>query len=159
MSKPENPAKKVAYLVGISPQMLDYLEREGIFERDQIRALDEDVRRKKGLRRDYTFRDIVVLKAIARLLERGVSVRRLRKALLEFARDARFECDRRQIRYDQRAVQFLVTDGTQVYFRSGGGSVTSLLEAGQNAFHFVLDIAEARKAVLDLERPKKAKGA
>ena len=53
----------------------------------------------------------------------------------------------------------MVTDGKQVYLRGDSGSVTSLLEGGQEVFHFVLDIAEARDAIVKMTAPKRRRAA
>ena len=140
-------AKRAAAVAGISIQMLDYLEREGVFEREQVRADPKCRRRQKGVRRSYSFRDLVVLRSIARLLTKGVSVRRIRQAMETFCRDERFECDRSRVSWDAAAVQYFVTDGVDIYFQPDGAELVSVLGRGQQAFLFVLDIEKVRLEV------------
>lgn len=69
-------AKAVKEICGFgSVAMLDYLERSGAFI-PQIRR-----RKRKGVPREYTFRDVLILKAIATLLENGASVAAIKGAL------------------------------------------------------------------------------
>lgn len=133
--------------------MLDYLERQGLFEREEVRSKAVGTGRRRGRRRKYTFRDVVILRAINRLLARGVSVQRIKNAVLTFSRDPKFQCDREMLRYDQETVQYLVTDGKQIYFYNEGRDITSILEGGQEAFLFVLDVGQARKFVMDRDKP------
>src|SRR5688572_6337120 len=67
-------AKEAAHVAGFTVQMLDYLEREGVFEREQARTEALAKARHHGTRRRYDFRDLIVLRAISGLLEKGVSV-------------------------------------------------------------------------------------
>lgn len=141
-------AKRAAAVAGFSVQMLDYLEREGVFERDQARTNLKSKSRHHGIRRRYTFRDLVVLQAINGLLAKGISVRRIKEAIEKFCRDPKFACDRSAVTYENLAVQYFVTDGTDIYFYRGGSELISLLE-GQQAFLFVMDIEKIRNAVSD----------
>jgi DNA-binding transcriptional MerR regulator len=152
-------AKKAAFVAGFRSQlMLDYLERQGLFEREEVRSSRAAKDRRRGRHRDYTFRDVVVLRAINQLLDKGVSVERIKSAVISFSRDDKFQCDRRRLRYDDSPIQYLVTDGRQLYFRKDGTGVTSILEGGQEAFFFVLDVRNAQEFV-DKRDPEKKKRA
>lgn len=141
--KPLN-AGRAAALSGLTSQMLDYLEREGVFEREQVRSNVLSRSRHHGTRREYTFRDIVVLKSMSTLLKRGVSVRRIRIALERFSKDEEFKCDRNSIEHLSHPIQYFVTDGTEIYFRKDSDSLVGLLNSGQQAFFFVLDLERFR---------------
>jgi DNA-binding transcriptional MerR regulator len=136
--------------------MLDYLERQGLFEREELRDPKIGRQRRRGRRRSYSFRDVVILRAINQLLEQGVSVERIKRAVLAFARDESFRCEREVLTYGQEAVQYLVTDGKQIYFKKNGSSVVSILEGGQGAFFFVLDVASAHATVAQRVTPVRA---
>jgi len=66
--------KEVVLLSGLTKTMLDYLVRTGI----HIPSISGVC--KKGQKRLYSFSDIIVLKTIKKLLEEGVSVKRLSDA-------------------------------------------------------------------------------
>jgi len=140
--------KMAAYLAGFrSGVMLDYLERQGVFEREQMREPGYRETAGKGRVRRYTFRDVVILRAVSRLLERGVSVSRIKVAMMELARNPQFECERGRLRYEQQPIQFVVTDGTDLFFPGDDQALVSLLQNGQQAFSFVMDFEVARKEV------------
>lgn len=142
-------AKKAAYVAGFrTSMMLDYLERQGLFEREEVRASKRGGERRRGRRRDYTFRDVVILRSIAQLLEHGVSVERIKKAVISLSRDDKFQCERSSVRYGQDVIQYLATDGKQIYFKRDRAGVTSLLQGGQGAFLFVLDITQSKEFVV-----------
>jgi DNA-binding transcriptional MerR regulator len=140
-------AKDAAHVVGVTVQMLDYLEREGVFQREQSRWEAKSENRQRGVRRLYTFRDLIVLKSIAQLLANGVSVRRIKKAVEHFSREERFACDRDRVIFDQSPVQYFVTDGSDIFFRKDKTELVSVLEAGQQAFLFVMDLDQVRSQV------------
>lgn len=140
-------AKEAAHVAGFTVQMLDYLEREGVFERDQARTVALAKTRHRGTRRRYNFRDLIVLRSISGLLEKGVSVRRLKKALEDFCREERFTCDRARLTFDQAPVQFFATDGVDIFFQKDSKELVSVLGSGQQAFLFVLDLGEIRSKV------------
>src|SRR5437899_2009491 len=87
-------------------------------------------RRGRGIQRKFSFGDIVVLKAVAKLLEGGVSVFRLRRALTHF-RELHPE-----ITPHSMPAAYLVTDGKDVFLRHRTG-VLELLISRQFSFAFV----------------------
>ena len=135
--------------------MLDYLERQRLFVREEVRAEEESEPRAYGKTRNYSFRDVVVLRAINQLLKKGVSVQRIKTAIKNFSEHDKFECDRRELRFDGARFQYLVTDGVDVYFQRNGAELVSLLTSGQNAFLFVLDVADAHEQIRKLDEPAK----
>lgn len=114
-----------ARLSGLTPTMLDYLCREK-FVRPSGSAT-----RGRGHARRFTFEDLIILVAIARLLRSGVEVRRLSKGL----RALRGRLGEAMT----QGIRFLVTDGKEVYLHRGG-TLESLAEHGQLSFAFLIDL-------------------
>lgn len=121
-------SKETARIAGLSPDMLNYLARYGI-----VTASGND-RRARGHARRYLYVDLLLLRVIARLLENGVSVLRLRKALDGLKT--------RQGSIELLTKRFVVTDGYNLFLQDGG--VAELLETGQLSFAFVLELRSLR---------------
>ena len=133
------PAKLAAHYAGLRTRMmLDYLERAEVFEREELRDTKR-AKRRHGRRRKYTYRDVVVLRAIAALLDKGVSVQRIKQAMLAFSRDEKFACDRNKLTHAAEPIQYFVTDGTRIYF-SKDNKLLDVVRGGQGAFSFVVDL-------------------
>lgn len=111
----------------MSLDMLNYLCREKIVEPGGVG------KRGRGRRRAFAFGDIVLLKAIAKLLDGGVSVLRLKRA---FASLRKYHPE-----FKQKGASggFLVTDGRDIYLREQDG-VVELLVRRQLEFVFVVEI-------------------
>lgn len=154
------PAKVAAHYAGLRTRMmLDYLERSNVFEREELRT-QADRKRQHGVRRRYSYRDIVVLRAISSLLDKGVSVQRIRKAMLSFSRDEKFHCDRDRLRHGAEAVQYFVTDGASIFF-SKGETLLDMVRGGQGTFSFVVDLSLAAAAtakVIPTEKKRVTRG-
>ncbi len=109
----------VAYAVaGITYRQLDYWARTGLVL-PSIRAAAGS-----GSQRLYSFRDILVLKVVKRLLDTGVSLANIRTAV-EHLR-ARGSQDLARIT--------LLSDGTTVYECTSAEEVVDLLQGGQGVF-------------------------
>ncbi len=120
-------ALQVCKLSGVSPTMLDYLTREGFI------SPSFSTKRGRGIRRIYSFGDLVTLRVIAQLLLSGIEIRRLRRGLRNLQKrmvDAK---------PGDLPFRFLVTDGAEVFFRDTI-SVESLTRDGQFAFAFLIDV-------------------
>jgi DNA-binding transcriptional MerR regulator len=130
-------AAEAARISGIrSTHMLDYLHRMGIV-RPQHAATPG-----KGKRRHYSYTDLVVLRLVARMLEQGLSVKRLEASLAEL---------RKQVTVldgDRAASLFLVTDGKNAYWKKSPGEVVDLTASGQFAFSFVLNARQIHSEVI-----------
>lgn len=140
MDNIKNPVigpKKAEELSGLKPDMLTYLSRV-----DVLKASGVD-RPGRGRPRRFTFTDVVFMRAIADLLERGISVKRLGKALQRAKANANQWMDIRRA-----PNRFLVTDGTEVFFRRLGQLESKTFD-GQLAFAFVLDLRPPHKAVAE----------
>lgn len=146
MSNDQNPTvgpKKAEELSGLKPDMLTYLSRI-----DVLKASGND-KPGRGRPRSFTFTDVVFLRAIADLLDRGIEVKRLGKALRKAKANANQWMDIRRA-----PNRFLVTDGTEVFFRHLGQLESKTFD-GQLAFAFVLDLRPPHKAVAEAW-PRKA---
>ena len=104
--------------VTISYRQLDYWARTGLVV-PSIRDASGS-----GTQRLYSFRDMVVLKVVKRLLDAGVSLQNIRKAI-EALRSRGTE-DLAQIT--------LISDGTTVYECRSPEEVVDLLQGGQGVF-------------------------
>lgn len=103
---------------GVSYRQLDYWARTGLL-RPSVRGASGS-----GTQRLYSFRDIVVLKIIKRLLDTGVSLQQIRVAVDAVA-------DRGA---DDLASLTLMSDGASVYECTSDDEVIDLVRGGQGVF-------------------------
>ena len=134
MSEPQDPHEPVneqtagddvgyrgvtaCHAVSISYRQLDYWARTGLVT-PSVRDASGS-----GTQRLYSFRDMVVLKVVKRLLDAGVSLQNIRKAI-----DAL-----RSRGVDDLAEITLISDGTTVYECRSPEEVVDLLQGGQGVF-------------------------
>ena len=90
---------------GISYRQLDYWARTGLVEPGVRGAAGS------GSQRLYSFRDILVLKIVKRLLDTGVSLQNIRTA-----------------------VEHLMSDGASIYECTSPDEIVDLLQGGQGVF-------------------------
>lgn len=103
--------KQAAKLSGIkSVPMIDYLQRTGVFVPQIARE------RHKGKKRGFTFKDLLVLKAIKRLLDSGASVALLKKSLVKFQK-ARWTADPVTLEDPLGIIRYLFVSGENVYLK------------------------------------------
>src|SRR5438132_13927180 len=99
---------RAARIVGFKTvAMLDYLERSGVFVRSDPK--------RRGKRRSYCFRDLVILKVIKSLLDQGVAVQTLKKALEEF-QSWKWRAEPSVLEDNNGGLRFLVASAGSVYF-------------------------------------------
>lgn len=103
---------------GITYRQLDYWARTGLVEPSVRTAAGS------GSQRLYSFRDILVLKVIKRLLDTGVSLHNIRAAV-EHLRDSGVE---------HLAQVTLMSDGASVYECRSQDEVIDLVQGGQGVF-------------------------
>ncbi|MBI1376163.1 MAG: MerR family transcriptional regulator [Frankiales bacterium] len=103
---------------GITYRQLDYWARTGLVEPSVRTATGS------GSQRLYSFRDILVLKVIKRLLDTGVSLQNIRTAV-EHLRDSGV---------DDLAQVTLMSDGASVYECRSQDEVIDLVQGGQGVF-------------------------
>jgi len=97
----------------------------------------------QGRRRDYSFGDLVILRAIAVLLKHGVSVFRMKSALDALRRR------HPEITHKSIPASHLFTDGENVLFRESK-EVIQDLNSGQYTFAFLLDVRQIQREVVEL---------
>ena len=103
---------------GITYRQLDYWARTGLVE-PSIRAAAGS-----GSQRLYSFRDILVLKVVKRLLDTGVSLQNIRTAVSHL----------RERGVDDLAQITLMSDGASVYECTSADEVVDLVQGGQGVF-------------------------
>ncbi|MBA3523052.1 MAG: MerR family transcriptional regulator [Geodermatophilaceae bacterium] len=109
----------VAYgVAGITYRQLDYWARTKLVE-PSIRGAAGS-----GSQRLYSFRDILVLKVVKRLLDTGVSLQNIRTAVQHL----------RERGSQDLARITLLSDGTTVYECTSAEEVVDLLQGGQGVF-------------------------
>jgi DNA-binding transcriptional MerR regulator len=106
------------HAAGITYRQLDYWARTGLVQ-PSVRAAAGS-----GTQRLYSFKDILVLKVVKRLLDTGVSLQNIRVAV-----------DHLRARGVQDLAQItLLSDGTTVYECTSAEEVVDLLAGGQGVF-------------------------
>ena len=124
----------------ITYRQLDYWARTGLVEPSVRPATGS------GTQRLYSFRDILVLKVVKRLLDTGVSLQNIRTAVGHLrARGA-----------EDLATLTLMSDGASVYEFTNGDDVIDLVRGGQAVFGIavgaVLDEVKGSLSTLPAER-------
>ncbi len=132
---------------GISYRQLDYWARTGLVE-PTVRAAAGS-----GSQRLYSFRDILVLKVVKRLLDTGISLQQIRAAVTHLRE--RGSADLAEVT--------LMSDGVSVYECTSPDEVVDLLQGGQGVFGIALgrvwQEVEGTLAELPAERPGDGPGA
>ncbi len=103
---------------GITYRQLDYWARTGLVE-PTVRGA-----KGSGSQRLYSFRDILILKVIKRLLDAGISLQQIRTAV-SFLRERGT---------DDLTRVTLMSDGVSVYECTSNDEVIDLLQGGQGVF-------------------------
>jgi DNA-binding transcriptional MerR regulator len=103
---------------GVTYRQLDYWARTGLVE-PSVRAASGS-----GTQRLYSFRDVLLLKIIKRLLDAGVSLQQIRTAISHL----------RERGTDDLTQVTLMSDGASVYECRSAGEVIDLLQGGQGVF-------------------------
>ena len=126
---PEPPDDDLGYrgatacaATGITYRQLDYWARTGLVE-PTIRPASGS-----GTQRLYSFRDVLLLKVIKRLLDAGVSLQQIRTAVLHL----------RERGAQDLAEITLMSDGASVYECTSPDEVIDLLQGGQGVFGIAL---------------------
>jgi DNA-binding transcriptional MerR regulator len=122
MSEPGFRVPEVIRLVGITYRQLDYWART-----DLVTPSIRDAKG-SGTQRLYSFQDLVTLRVIKSLLDTGVSLQRVRKAV------EHLQSMERPI-----AGVTLMSDGHGVYEAHSPEAVIDLLQRGQGVFAIAVD--------------------
>ncbi|APY91228.1 MerR family transcriptional regulator [Streptomyces alfalfae] len=109
---------------GITYRQLDYWARTGLVE-PSVRAAGGS-----GTQRLYSFRDVVVLKIVKRLLDTGVSLQNIRTTVQHLRQGGFRDLDR----------MTLMSDGATVYECTSPGEVHELLQGGQGVFGIAVGV-------------------
>jgi hypothetical protein len=132
-------ARETKRLVGFgSVAMIDYLQRSGIFIPKGKKGI-----RGRGNKRSYVFRDLLVLKAIKRLLDSGASVKNLKKALVEFQK-IKWSADHVTLEDPTGVVRYMIASSSGIYLAKDADYFINLSADGQMAFSFVIDLENLR---------------
>ena len=113
-------APQVCSLVGISYRQLDYWARTGLITPSIQEASGS------GSQRLYSFSDVVQLKVVKRLLDAGMSLKKIRKAMeilsVELASDSPL------------TDVTLLSDGITIYAAHSASEVVDVFKGGQGVF-------------------------
>ncbi|WUH95119.1 MerR family transcriptional regulator [Streptomyces sp. NBC_00433] len=109
---------------GITYRQLDYWARTGLVEPSVRPAYGS------GTQRLYSFRDVVVLKIVKRLLDTGVSLQNIRTAVRHL----------RSVGPAELARMTLMSDGATVYECTSPAEVVELLQGGQGIFGIAVGV-------------------
>lgn len=135
---------QVCNIVGITYRQLDYWARTGL-----LRPSITDARG-SGTQRRYSYRDLVELKVINRLLDAGVSLRSARRAI---------QCLRDNLGEDVASANLVLAGSTSV-LATTGEEVVDLLQGGQGVLNIVPlagVMAELDAAVADFAEAGRAR--
>ena len=105
-------------VTGITYRQLDYWARTGLVE-PSVRSATGS-----GTQRLYSFRDMLVLKVVKRLLDTGVSLQQIRAAVTHL----------RERGVDDLSKITLMSDGASVYECMSPDEVIDLVQGGQGVF-------------------------
>lgn len=122
----------VAKVAGLSVHMLNYLCRW------KIVVPSAEGKRGRGVKRRYSYSDVLLLRVIGKLLRQGISPLRLRKSFAALQARGR-QSD------ELVSKRFVITDGRSIYFEDNGS--LEMLSSGQLAFAFVLELTLIREEV------------
>ncbi|MBI2238891.1 MAG: MerR family transcriptional regulator [Actinobacteria bacterium] len=112
----------VCRIVGISYRQLDYWARTGL-----VKPSVKDAQG-SGTQRLYSFQDLALLRIIKKLLDTGVTLQQVRKAMA-YLRDMK----------QPATGTTLVSDGTRIYSVESPEEVVDLLAKGQGVFAIAVD--------------------
>lgn len=128
-------------LSGVTVTMIDYVEKLECLMPTGPKT------RCKGVEREYSFADVVMLRALRRMLDAGLSVKKLKSALAELN-------VRRTLTPDALPADLLLTDGIELYFKRTE-DVLEQITNRQLTFAFVIEMSRVRRDVmkqLDIKR-------
>jgi DNA-binding transcriptional MerR regulator len=136
---------QVCKIVGISYRQLDYWTRTGLITPSVKAAAGS------GSQREYSYEDLVALKTIRRLLDTGVSLPRIRKAVSYLQKDLSTKVSE----------VTLVSDGNRIYECHSDREVIDLLGKGQGVFAIALQpvVNELDASLADLGARRRPAGA
>src|ERR687884_1547393 len=111
-------AQEASRLTGCTPHQLRYWDKVEL-----VCPSVQATRGRPGVRRLYSFRDLVALRMIRSLLDGGMSLQKVRRAFAYLRRRAHLD--------EQLSTVRLVTEGATVYQVSNQDKLIDLLKEGQ----------------------------
>lgn len=127
MSDQAFTADQASKLTGCTPHQLRYWDRVGL-----VKPSVQTTGGRPGVRRLYSFRDLVALRVVRSLLDNGMSLQRVRRAWEYLRRNAAFD--------DHLASVKLITDGQSIFsVASSDGELLDALRNGQLSFFVAID--------------------
>jgi DNA-binding transcriptional MerR regulator len=114
---------EVCKIVGISYRQLDYWARTGLVT-PSVREAGGS-----GTQRLYSFRDLVQLKVIRKLIDAGISLQRVRKAIMFLQEN---------MKTGPTGIT-LMSDGASIYACESEDEIIDLVKKGQAVFAIALD--------------------
>lgn len=120
-------AQQASKLTNCTPHQLRYWDRVEL-----VSPSIQSTGGRPGVRRLYSFRDLVALRVVRSLLDNGMSVQRVRRAWDYLRRNADFEGHLAEVK--------LVTDGSTIFHvAQDEGELLDALRDGQLAFFVAID--------------------
>jgi DNA-binding transcriptional MerR regulator len=120
-------ADQACRLTGCTPHQLRYWDRISL-----VKPAVQQTRGRPGVRRLYSFRDVVSLKVIRSLLDGGMSLQSVRKAYEYLRKKGALE--------DHLSEVKLVTDGQSIFnVAASEGELMDALKEGQMAFFMCIE--------------------
>ena len=128
-------------MAGITYRQLDYWARTGLVE-PSIRPAAGS-----GTQRLYSFTDIVHLKIIAGLLDTGVSLQKVRRAIDYIRNDLKIPLEQ---------VLTLASDGKTVFAATNPDEIMDILNRGQGVFAIAVDRihSELQGTIAEFRKPE-----
>lgn len=120
-------AQQACTLTRCTPHQLRYWDRVNL-----VRPSIQSTGGRPGVRRLYSFRDLVALRVVRSLLDNGMSVQRVRRAWDYLRREADMDTHLSEVK--------LITDGASIFrVASDDGELLDALREGQMAFFVAID--------------------
>jgi DNA-binding transcriptional MerR regulator len=120
-------ADQATRFTGCTPHQLRYWDRVAL-----VKPTVQSTGGRPGIRRLYSFRDLVALKVIKSLLDGGMSLQKVRRAYDYLRKRAQLEQHLSEVK--------LVTDGKSIFkICKDDGEVLDALKEGQMAFFLAID--------------------
>lgn len=120
-------ADQATRFTGCTPHQLRYWDRIAL-----VKPSVQATGGRPGVRRLYSFRDLIALKVIRSLLEGGMSLQRVRRAIEYLRKKADLDEHLSEVK--------LVTDGSSIFkIARNDGEILDALKEGQMAFFLALD--------------------
>lgn len=129
-------AQEASRLTNCTQHQLRYWDRVGL-----VKPSVQGTGGRPGVRRLYSFRDLVSLRCVRSLLDNGMSVQRVRRTWDYLRREGRIDAHLADVK--------LVSDGSSIFEVTSDGDVLDALREGQLAFFVTIN--DITKSVPDDE--------